>query len=409
MKLAIDYAAHPAFAGLTSAGGRHCLEAQRYFARLDEAWEGLVAPGGNKTPDETGSAFDAQIAPSLADLKQVLGREPIPGDYLPFVFKALDDSSQAIRAEIAQVVSGRGYKGARNAQIDAICTQLRDQGAAAFRIDRGTRERIFESLKPFCAEVEAQRDSGTGARCFVPVPARGTHWELLKAFVRDACIEDAISGFAGFRLELVGYALTLSHPAETWFKISYQDIALPATRTVQLHYDIDNLSAKSMFYLNEVGADNGPFAYIPDTRRFIVSRSQTSYFKYLDYANNDYATAKGVPETIYNRPLFINPGLRAAFAALPSELQGTACPGDDVLDAAPLSAALLLGERVVTSADGDLVLFAGGEKLHRGGVATAGQRYALQMLYKRPPSFTEKLVNLPRQLGSRAKQIVFGT
>jgi hypothetical protein len=409
MKLTIDYASHPAFAAISGGKGQHSIEAGQYFARMDDIWAELIAPESRVTAKEVGAVFDQRVASLLTDLKRALSQDHVPSDYLPFVFKALDDSCQAVRAEIVQVVAGRAYRGVRNARIETICAALRDKGAAAFRMERGTRMRIFESLKPFCAQVEAQRAGGSGARCFVAVPARGAHWDLLKDFVRKNHIEDAIGAFAGFPLELVGYALTLSHPGETWFKISYQDIGLPAPRTVQQHYDLDNLSAKSMLYLNDVGEENGPFSYIPDTKSFIASRSQTSYFKYLDYANNDYAIAKGAPETIYNRPLFVTPNLRPAFAALPVELQGTACPGDDVLDGTPLSQALLKGERPLTSEDGDLMLFAGGETLHRGGVVSAGERYALQMMYKSPPSIAEKLVSLPRQLGSRAKQIVFGT
>jgi hypothetical protein len=407
MKLQIDYASHPAFAPI--ATGRRSADAARYFEELDTLWGELVTPAPARSGQEAAGAFDRRTAPLLSALKQALAGAQIQPDYLPFVFKALDDSLLAIRAEILQVIGGRAYQAVTNRQVGAICEQLRETGAAAFRMDRDTRTRIFESLKPFVQQVEAQRDSGSGARCFVAVPAKGTHWDLLKAFVRENQIEDAISAFAGFPLELVGYALTLSHPAETWFRICYQDLGLPATGTVQQHYDLDNLSAKSMFYLNDVGPDNGPFTYIPESKAFIASRSQTSFFKYLDYANNDFAAAKAAPETIYNRPVFVFPDLRPAFASLPAELQGSACPGDDVLDGTPLSEALLRAERPLTSEDGDLMLFAGGETIHRGGVARTGQRYALQMMYKRPPTFTEKLVSLPRQLGSRAKQIVFGT
>jgi len=407
MKLEIDYASHPAFASIAS--GRRSIEAQRYFEQIDALWRDLASERKGLSVQSAATAFDRETAPLMAALKEKLAGMSIAADYLPFVQRALDDSLSAIRAEIAQVIGGRAARAASNSQIDQICAQLREKGAAAFRIGRATRARIFESLKPFVAQVEAQRDSGSGARCFVPVPARGTHWDLLKAFVRSQHVEDAISAFAGFPLELVGYALTLSHPAETWFNICYEDVGLPATRTVQQHYDLDNLSAKSMFYLNDIGPEDGPFTYAPDSKSLIVWRSQTSFFKYLDYANNDFAAAKGAPETIYNRPLFKTPTLRTAFASLPVELQGTACPGDDVLDGTALSAALLSGERALTSADGDLMLFAGGETLHRGGVARAGQRYALQMIYKRAPSLSEKLVSLPRRLGSRAKQLVFGT
>jgi hypothetical protein len=407
MKMQIDYASHPAFMSISAPWSSAAVA--RYFEEIDQAWQDAVVRPTAMSADQAAAAFDRQALPLLNALKQTLGGTSIQIDYLPFVRRALDDSLAAVRAEIMQLIAGRAYRPVSNQQAGAICEQLRELGAAALRMDGATRARIFDALKPFVQQVDAQRAAGSGARCFVAVPAQGTHWDLLKGFVRSSHVEDAISAFAGFPLELVGYALTLSHPGETWFKICYQDIGLPATRTVQQHYDLDNLSAKSMFYLNDVGPEDGPFAYVPASKALIGSRSQTSFFKYLDYANNDYAAAQAVPETIYNRPVFITPSLRAAFASLPSELQGSACPGDDVLDDTPLSEVLLRGERSLTSDDGDLMLFAGGETVHRGGVARSGQRYALQMIYKRPPTLSEKLASLPRQLGSRAKQIVFGT
>ena len=403
MKLQIDYADHPAFARLVS-GRRSLPEATTYFAGIDEIWGSLLAPG-SRTGPEAGAEFDRLASPLLRQFKDVLQREPIVEEYRPFVFTALDNSLQAVRTEIVQVVDGHSFRRNRSAPVEGIVTQLRETGAATFRMAPAARKRVSDSLQPYFRQVEAQRDGGSGARCFVAVPPRGTHWDLLKAFVRDSHIEDAISSYAGFPLALNGYALTLSHPGETWFKICYEDLGLPAVRTVQMHYDIDNLTAKAMFYLNEVSPDSGPFSCAPNSKALIGWRSQTSYFKYLDYANNDYAAFRKVPGTIYNRPMFIFPELRPAFASLPAELQGSGGPGDDVLDASPLSAALLRGEHILTSDDGDLMLFAGGEILHRGGVAKLGQRYALQMIFQKPPSLAQKVRGLPRRVGNRIKRL----
>ncbi len=403
MKLKIDYAAHPAFEGM-ALGKRNFTEASDYFSTIDQICEELLAQGAPKA-GISGAEFDRLTLTPLHRLKQALQQEPIVQEYRPFVFAALERSLEAVRTEFVQVVRGRSFRRNRSASVEAIVTQLRETGAATFRMAPDARKRISDSLQPYFRQVEAQRDGGSGARCFVPVPPKGTHWELLKAFVRDSHIEDAISSYAGFPLALNGYALTLSHPGETWFKICYDDLGLPAARTVQMHYDIDNLTAKAMFYLNEVSPDSGPFACAPNSKALITSRSQTSYFKYLDYANNEYAASKKVPGTIYNRPMFFFPELRPAFASLPAELQGSGGPGDDVLDASLLSEALLRDERIFTSDDGDLMLFAGGEILHRGGVAKQGQRYALQMIFQKPPSLVQRVSSLPRKVGNRVKRL----
>jgi hypothetical protein len=229
-------------------------------------------------------------------------------------------------------------------------------------------------------------------------PSKGEHWRIMKAFLREQRIEQAISAYAGYPLELEGYAFTYSHPEEDWYRRCYLDLGLQAPRCVQMHYDEDNLSAKSMFYLNDVETDNGPFSYLALSRAEIASRSQLAYFKYLDYANNEYAAAMGAPATIYNRPLFITPALRGEFARLPAEMQGSGGPGDDVLDGTPLSDYLVANERKLTGAAGHLALFAGGETLHRGGVIASGERWALQMIYKAPATLAQKAVRRVRSL-----------
>lgn len=401
MRLEIDYAAHPAFKAITPARA-DCPAAGRYFAAADAVWAELIS--ADRLPaDGAGAEFDRRTQSLLSELKQALAEQAIPSDYLPHVSAALDKSHRAIREEITHVIQGRLFRRSRDPLAGRICEELHHSGAAAIRMDPDMRRSIAESLQPYMKQVDAQRDSGTGARCFVTVPAHGAHWRLLKHFVREQRVEDAISAYAGFPLELQGYALTLSHPGETWFKICYDDLGLSAPQTVQQHFDLDNLSAKSMFYLNDVDLDSGPFAYTPQTKGMLRWRSQTSFFKYLDYANNDFAVERGTPGTIYNRPLFIDAGLRKAFATLPKDLQGTSCPGDDVLDGSELSGVLLHGERALTSEDGDLMLFAGGEVLHRGGVARSGQRYALQMIYLRPPSFTQKVIGWPRRFARHVK------
>jgi hypothetical protein len=404
LKLQVDYSLHPAFRHLISAGNYPDVEI--YFAKIDKLWIELISRKTNCSSINMVLDFDKTAKQYLQEFKLKIQTWPIQVDYLPYVLKALDNSIVAIREEIVQIIDGRRNNRPESSKALEICEHLRLTGVAAFRIDSSKRKEIFNALQPFVLQVDAQRDSGFGERCFVPVPSKGVHWDILKKFVAESKIEEAISIFCGFELELVGYALTLSHPDKDWYKICYSDIGLASTKTVQQHFDLDNLSAKSMFYLNEVDSNNGPLSYVPNSREFIQSRSQISFFKYLDYENNEFSKSKLVNDKIYNRPLFRAITLRSAFASLPSGLQGSSCFGDDVLDGTLLSDALLRSERNLTSQDGDLVLFAGGETIHRGGVVVSGQRYALQMIYKKPPKFSEKILSAPRRFASNAKNLL---
>jgi hypothetical protein len=404
VKIEVDYASHPAFHGLMNGSLGSSTLVKAYFENLDAFWEEcLAAPFAGKV-SEVIALFDereSRLRTALSETLSVI----VDGAYLPFLNEAFDQSTRAIRTEIAYIAAARGQFQRHSAKAEAVREELLARGAVAFRLEPERRRRIAASLAPFMEQVREQRRTNGGARCFVAVPAWGEHWNEIKRFLSANQVEEGISAFAGFPLALVGYALTYSHPDETWYRNCYEDIALPTSATVQMHFDQDNLSAKSMLYLNDVELDSGPFSYVPESRKLIASRSQLSFFKYLGFASNDFAKAKGSAETSYNRPLFIDPSLRPYFARLPSELQGSGCPGDDILDHTPLSEFLRKHERPITSDDGDLALFAGGETLHRGGVTERGERWALQMIYKEPPGLRQQITS---NLRFFARQLIKG-
>jgi hypothetical protein len=404
VKIEIDYASHPAFRDLMNGSSRNSSVARRYFDQVDELWRECLTARFAGNMKEAGSLFDQREPPWRAAVKEALVGT-VDETYLPYLNDALAESALAIRKEIVYVAAARGRPRRYSTKAESIREELSTRGAVAFRLEPERRRRIAASLAPFMEQLREQRRTNGGARCFVAVPAWGEHWNEVKAFVRANHVEEGISAFAGYPLELVGYALTYSHPDETWYQNCYGDIALQTAATVQMHFDQDNLSAKSMLYLNDVEPDAGPFSYIPESRQIIPSRSQLSFFKSLHAASCDFAQAKHSVETSYNRPLFFDPSLRPYFAGLPSELQGSSVPGDDLVDDKPLSKFLREHERPIISEDGDLALFAGGETLHRGGVTRRGERWALQMMYKDPPSLQQ---NITSHLRLFARRIIKG-
>jgi hypothetical protein len=405
MKLLVDYAGHPAFRGLVPQGERSLPEARSYFDALDNAWRIALAPSASGSPQDELQRFDIVQAAEEHKLVGALATW-IGADYLPYVKEALRISAGAIRREIGQIHAARRKSLTTGHVVSSIRQSLADKGVAGFQMSAAALAQLNAALSPFRDELREQRRSNGGARCFVVPPSKGEHWQIMKSFLREQRIEEAISAYAGYPLELEGYAFTYSHADETWYRKCYLDIPLAAPRTVQMHYDEDNLSAKSMFYLNDVGENNGAFSYLAIGRAEISSRSQLAYFKYLDYANNEFAAARGVPVTSYNRPLFITPPLRKEFARLPAEMQGSGGPGDDIQDGTALSDFLIAHERRLVGPAGYLALFAGGETLHRGGVVESGERFALQMIYKSPPSTAQKAARRLRSLRGFLPRVV---
>jgi hypothetical protein len=388
MKIAIDYSQHPAFrASLRSSAP--CPLIRQYFADLDNLWGRLV--GNEVTESKIAGVFHEERQRLMARIGPELIEHTDPV-YRPYVIQAFDRSADAILKEVSCVVMAKITRPRRGRDAEAIAEKLRDVSIVGFPMDATLRESIARSLDPYMNILREQRRTNGGARCFVAVPSWGKHWQLVKGFLKKNRIEEGISAYAGYPLKLSGYALTYSHPDENWFKKCYADIGLDVSSTVQMHFDEDNTSAKSMLYLNDIESDNGPFSYVPRSAAHMPSRSQLSFFKYLDFAQADFARTQAVDGGTYNRALFTSPLLRRHFARLPSELQGSSCLGDDILDDTPLSRFLLENERQITTAVGDLALFAGGETLHRGGIVQRGERWALQMIYRQPPSYREKVL-----------------
>lgn len=395
MKIAVDYAQHPAFPHSSTSSPA----IGQYFAGLDNLWDKLAGGGAETRIAET---FAEERQRLMAGVEQALAEYAGPA-YRPFVIKAFENSADAILKEIVCIVEARARRSRHGQDAEAIAQKLRDISVVGFPMAPDLRARIAKSLAPYMETLKEQRRSNGGARCFVAVPSWGEHWQLIKGFLKKNRIEEGISAYAGYPLELSGYALTYSHPDENWFKQCYLDIGLDAPRTVQMHFDEENTSAKSMLYLNDIESDNGPFSYVPRSEASVSSRSQLSFFKYLDFVNSDFASAQGVNGGSYNRPLFRSAQLRPHFGRLPSELQGSACLGDDLLEGTPLSKFLLENERQITTSVGDLALFAGGETMHRGGIVQRGERWALQMIYKQPPSYREKILQQTTSFLVRAR------
>ena len=382
----VDYSQHPAFRDLQHTSEPH-PDIGRYFRSLDALWSRLIEA---EKLEDAAVEFQAEHRRLMSDIGPSITGVTAP-EYRQYVIQAFDRSANAILKEILTVIAAKKASRQFSAEAERIAATLRGESTAGFPMDPDLRTKIAKSLSPFMDKLRGARSNNNGARCFIAVPSWGEHWKLVKRFLKKNSVEEGISAYSGYPLELSGYALTYSHPDEVWFKQCYRDLNLDAPRTIQMHFDEDNVSAKSMLYLNEIGPDNGPFSYVPRYAAQVTSRSRLAFMKHLDFAHADFEKSIGIGGRLYNRALFGTPQLRKHFARLPAELQGSSGLGDDVLNSTPLSDSLLENERKITSNVGDLALFAGGETIHRGGIVSKGERWALQMLYFPPPPVQQKI------------------
>src|SRR5262249_33863596 len=103
-----------------------------------------------------------------------------------------------------------------------------------------------------------------------------------------------------------------------------------------------------------------------------------------------------------NTSVFRHSAARAVFASLPKSLRQISHVGDHILDGTDLSRHLLISETKLIDAAGMMPVFIGSHVLHRGGLVSNGERWALQIFfYPRAGIIRRGLRRLRRELASR--------
>ena len=240
MKLLVDYAAHPAFRGLAPPGPRSLAQARTYFDTLDDAWRKTLLPSAGAASVDAWRRLDAVQDGEVRALAAALSAWISP-EYLVHVLDALRVSAAAIRREIAQIHAARSNAPHADKAVGTIRQSLLDTGVAGFQLGAAPLAQLNAVLAPFRAELVEQRRTNGGARCYVVPPTKGEHWQIMKAFLREQRIEEAISAYAGYSLELEGYAFTYSHEDEDWYRKCYLDLPLAAPRTGTVKHRRDSL------------------------------------------------------------------------------------------------------------------------------------------------------------------------
>ena len=232
-------------------------------------------------------------------------------------------------------------------------------------------------LKPATEELRMKAAEKPDSILASEIPETGPN-ELIRAFCRENQIVDILSQLYGIEFERIGFSLHYSYAGETWYRL-FDDLSLAPPRTAQMHYDFEYAIPKAMLYLNDVGPEQGPFAYCPKSPKWKNAGVRLCLYKEIISAFSDFVTslAKIKP----GEPLFRSPLARNLLASLPAPLRGTAMPGDFTLDKTAESETLLASEKLVTGPAGSFTLFTGGHVMHRGGLVREGERIVLQICF----------------------------
>ena len=387
--LEIDYSEHPGFSMYKSESPVDTNVIREVFSEIDTHLRLLF-----NTPDAlpkrfVQTYFNRQIDILFNELEQ--GTLSIIGPscwYTPIVPKALKRARDLLLREAIYRNENKGIGPIpmRTSGNQDIGRKLSENGCGFLQLPKEEVAKLWTACQEFCPEVIAKREKMPWEVSATSLKSEGRHWELLMDMLKGHGVFEGLSQFHNCPMDPLYIALCQSSPSETWYKDCYADVGLPTSQTAYMHFDGDFDAIKIILYLTEVGPANGPFSIIPRSRDLVRSYAQSVVLKYMDVSSEQVVEADPKYDVKYRRRRFKFPDLRKEMMKLPAELRGTSHFGEDVVDGTPLSKTLLDREIICTTEETNCVLFDGAQMIHRGGIVEKGERWALQLSYKRAKS-----------------------
>jgi hypothetical protein len=335
----IDYATHPAYSELVArAGIADTLASLKIFARnfsliLSKrliSYE--LIPGHLRKPRSAGGALRLLRRAGLHALQKLLPRRSRTTDAGALVADRLrEDGICVLQIDAAQFM-----------QLQAIAQPQYD----ALRQRRGDKRvggREFDESR-----ASAKRTSETAL------------FSQVESILTDSGALDGVSSYLGRPASLVDVNPQINDRSDDFWRRIFPDLP-PADRPARyMHRDASGGDIKAIFYMSDVGPDNGPFCYVLGSHR---TRSST-IADWVEEANDQGPlSATGLAS-------------RKHFAALPRALQRKCSFGNDVLPDTDIARRLLGSEWTITSPRGHVVLF-DTKGLHRGGLVDQDERIVM--------------------------------
>jgi hypothetical protein len=205
--------------------------------------------------------------------------------------------------------------------------------------------------------------------------------KVLNREFRDIGVLDAVSAYAGAKMQVAGLALELSVPQASWWNNAMEGLSRPA-RTLYAHLDETLACPKSIVYLTDVREENGPTGCYPGAYDALkLNPLQELIGRRLGNVGNDSASPlKAYYGKQYHQSMS-STNFRQHYMRLPERLRFNSHLGWDVLPDSELEHRLAEGEIRMTGPAGTFIAFDGARLLHRGGLMEAGERVALQVIF----------------------------
>jgi len=217
---------------------------------------------------------------------------------------------------------------------------------------------------------------------------------LLNREFAAAGILDAVSQYMGRKYKVGGLALEISVPGATWWRNTLEGIEQP--KTMYAHLDESIRHPKSIVYLSNVTAQNGPTSCNPGVyERLDLNALQDLIGRII----NKVGIAENSPlKDYYGRAYhqtMSSERFRRHFMKLPPQLRFNSHFGWDVIAGSDAEKSIADKEKTMLGGPGTFIVFDGGRLLHRGGLLMEGERIVLQVIFIPVPTVIQNILSLP--------------
>lgn len=335
----VDYPSHPAYGPLISrASARRRLAAGAVFAKsmmpllVKRLVRYEMIPLEKRTPR------------SLGDWMDLLGIS---------LQNALGVSSpKLMHPEESEVLSSLEANGCCVVQMDgALFGELHQKASSYFQRLEERRKRSLSGERAFDesrGSVDKRKD---GENLF----------QELDKILSESGILDAASHYLGREARLVDVNPQINDATDSFWRNIFPDLKLrDLPSCAYCHRDASGGDLKAIFYMSDVGLNNGPFSYVVGSNKLKMTRLDN----FIAEANDH----NGLSSTALDA--------REKFAALPAKLRQKGSFGNDLQDESRLAKEISQGMWNITGEKGSIVLF-DTKGIHRGGMVVDGTRYVI--------------------------------
>lgn len=275
--------------------------------------------------------------------------------YVPLIVKILAAHCSPTRS------SGR----ASSKTPSPLARTLKDDGIVIARMPADELAQLNRRVQEPLEEILKRRQESTSTsfkgnqKCFT-WQENPAEYDSVTSILSQVGLLEAASAYLNRPVTLTRLVLQVNDARDTYLYTSFPDAGLTNSATNYMHIDRAFSCVKCVIYLNEVGAENGPFSYVLGSNRV------------------DQGALGGVVRRAVDRAGLseCDRETRRLFMALPDALRRKSAFGADLLDGSSNSELLLESEYCFTSDAGNIAMF-DNLGIHRGALVLKGQRRAI--------------------------------